>query len=316
MSETGNADMPERWQLALATLHGVQLVFSIIALGLAAYGVRYIAYNVLVYTLVTICTLIVCAYLIASRTYLRKIYWPYVDAAYHAWMLLFWVVDLGLLARLAYLWQGPQCAYDYRNGFTCVPYEKRSGTTTYGRFYGALVAGAVLAAFEFSLWIVTSAINWVDARRNKRTARDKEGDFQPRLEHESSSAAEPSCGLELQSTDDWRATSPDHSPQFDEIPITPPQAPWEFPESQIQRPGPQPLIDNDEHGFSKRDLGAARATLKELDDHSTPLAVFVVEQEGQATSLPRPLVPTYQVGRSDFRVTNVSDDDSTFVIGE
>jgi hypothetical protein len=165
MSETGDADLPKP-RLALVALHAFQLTLAIIILGLAAYAVRFIAYNVLVYTLVVasqplasnmtciadvyqaICTILVCAYLVASHTYLKKIYSPYVAAAYHLWMLIFWVVDLGLFAHLAKLWQGPECTYRYQNGFTCAPYEKRDATTTYGTFYAALVAGAVLAAFE------------------------------------------------------------------------------------------------------------------------------------------------------------------------
>lgn len=150
----------------LVALYAFQLTLALIILGLAAYAVRFIAYNVLVYTLVVasrpltsnmaciadfyqvICTILVCAYLIASHTYLKNIYSPYVAAAYHLWMLIFWVVDLGLSAHLAKLWQGPECTYHYQNGFTCAPYDKRDATTTYSTFYGALVAGAVLAAFE------------------------------------------------------------------------------------------------------------------------------------------------------------------------
>ena len=67
-------------------------------------------------------------------------------------MIIFWIVDLGLVAHLAGLWQGPDCTYDFRNGYACAPWDRRDvsarSTTTYQTYYGALVAGAVLAAFE------------------------------------------------------------------------------------------------------------------------------------------------------------------------
>jgi hypothetical protein len=67
-------------------------------------------------------------------------------------MLIFWIVDLALVAQLAKVWSDPECTYDLRNEYMCAPYQKRqttsNGTTSFETFYGALVAGAVLAAFE------------------------------------------------------------------------------------------------------------------------------------------------------------------------
>jgi hypothetical protein len=70
-------------------------------------------------------------------------------------MLIFWIVDLGLVANLARIWHNPDCGYSYYyDSYTCY-YGKRdlSGigkrdTTTVGAYYGALVAGALFAAVQ------------------------------------------------------------------------------------------------------------------------------------------------------------------------
>jgi hypothetical protein len=41
-----------RWTVII---HGVQAVFAIIILGLDAYGIRWIAYNALIFSLVAVC---------------------------------------------------------------------------------------------------------------------------------------------------------------------------------------------------------------------------------------------------------------------
>ena len=103
-----------------------------------------------------ICTLGVCAYLLASQLFLHKIYNMYIALALHLWMLLFWVVDLGLVANLARLWSGD---YSYGFGYYYSSYygyrkrdlvvlSKREETTTYEAYYGALAAGATFAAVE------------------------------------------------------------------------------------------------------------------------------------------------------------------------
>jgi hypothetical protein len=67
-------------------------------------------------------------------------------------MLMFWVIDLGLLAHLARIWQGPECTYEFHVGYICAPYERRDlharQTTLYSSYYGTLLVGAILAAFE------------------------------------------------------------------------------------------------------------------------------------------------------------------------
>jgi hypothetical protein len=155
-----------RWTIAV---HAVQLVFAIVVLGLDAYGIRYIPYNALIFSLVVcLCTMAVCAYLIAAQTFLHNMYNVYIALAVHAWLLLFWVIDLGLVANLAAMWgNGDRCfttSYGW-GGTYC--YTKRDlahvakrdyGYTTYAAYYGALAAGAVFAAVQLVTWTLTSFI--------------------------------------------------------------------------------------------------------------------------------------------------------------
>jgi hypothetical protein len=100
-----------------------------------------------------LCTLFVTIYLLVSQLFIHKIYYGVVALAFHVWMLIFWVVDLGLVANLAHLWSGPQCSYSYYYGYNCSYYVKRGvlqarDETTFTAYYGALVAGAVFAAVQ------------------------------------------------------------------------------------------------------------------------------------------------------------------------
>jgi hypothetical protein len=67
-------------------------------------------------------------------------------------MLVFWLIDLSLLAYLARTWQSLECTYNLRTRYMCEPYKKRGidgrRVTTLNTYYGALVAGALLAASE------------------------------------------------------------------------------------------------------------------------------------------------------------------------
>lgn len=78
-------------------------------------------------------------------------------------MLIFWVVDLGLVANLARIWASPSCSvsYSYFYGYTSSCYYKRGEwggglegrglekrDTTVGMYYGALAAGAVFGAVQ------------------------------------------------------------------------------------------------------------------------------------------------------------------------
>jgi hypothetical protein len=94
----------------------------------------------------------VCIYLITAQIFARKLYSPYTASAYHAWMIVFWIIDLGLAAHLVNLWSSNNCTDNFRNSYVCVPYEKRidneARSILNSRYYRTLVAAALLAAAE------------------------------------------------------------------------------------------------------------------------------------------------------------------------
>lgn len=81
-----------------------------------------------------------------------------IALALHVWMVIFWIVDLGLVANLARIWGSASFSYysyGYCYGYYCTYVKrdlenlgKREETTTYNAYYGALAAGAVFAAVE------------------------------------------------------------------------------------------------------------------------------------------------------------------------
>lgn len=83
--------------------------------------------------------------MIASRTFFTRFDNLHVSLGLHAWMLVFWVVNLGLTAQLANDWN-PQCSYTPEAGKICSTLAKRD--TTFRTYFGALVASAVLIGLE------------------------------------------------------------------------------------------------------------------------------------------------------------------------
>ncbi|KAF2867920.1 hypothetical protein BDV95DRAFT_597678 [Massariosphaeria phaeospora] len=138
-----------QWTLII---HAVQLLFAIIVLGLAAYGVSLIPYNALIFSLVVcIVTLGIAAYMVATQLFLHALYNMYIALAGHALMIIFWIVNLGLTANLAKLWSAPVC--DYYWGYSYCVYD--DGFQTY---YGALAASAFFCGAQFALWVLSTII--------------------------------------------------------------------------------------------------------------------------------------------------------------
>ncbi|PVI06594.1 hypothetical protein DM02DRAFT_667473 [Periconia macrospinosa] len=167
-----------RWTLAL---HAVQFVFAIIILGLSAYGVSYVPYARLAFSIVVaICTMGVTIYLTASQLVAHKLYQGVVALAFHVWMLIFWIVDLGLVADLASIWSSPSCytSYSYFYGYSSRCYYKRAleargalekRDTTVGAYYGALAAGAVFAAVQLVTWALSAVILLIHFNKHRST---------------------------------------------------------------------------------------------------------------------------------------------------
>ncbi|KAF2007467.1 hypothetical protein P154DRAFT_529080 [Amniculicola lignicola CBS 123094] len=154
-------------------IHGAQGVLALIILSLDAYGIHWIAYNALIFSLVAcILTLAAVAYGLATQIFLTGLYNKFIWLGLHLLMLIFWIVDLGLVANLARIWAGAGCGYSYYYGYYCSYGWKRSvdyyemgssglvkrEDTTVGAYYGALAAGAFFAAMQFALWGVSFVI--------------------------------------------------------------------------------------------------------------------------------------------------------------
>ena len=57
MSETGTGHVHSlhRTRILLVLLHSVQLILAVVVLGLDSYGIQYIPYNALIYSLAVVC---------------------------------------------------------------------------------------------------------------------------------------------------------------------------------------------------------------------------------------------------------------------
>lgn len=94
------------------------------------------------------------SYILGTSIFLHKLYHPFIVLGLHSLMLLFWIVDLGLVANLAHLWSSPTYCYGYYCNYNYYWYKKRDvDYTTVQGYYGALVAGAIIAAIELYVFI-------------------------------------------------------------------------------------------------------------------------------------------------------------------
>ena len=94
-------------------------------------------------------------YLIIFRYKYPEAYSHVVRPFLNLWMLVFWIIALGLLASLAEHWQQPQCTYSFASGYECTSLPKKRpkiphkrDTTTYTAYSAALIAGTVFSSFE------------------------------------------------------------------------------------------------------------------------------------------------------------------------
>lgn len=86
------------------------------------------------------------SWLLASRTFLSKFDNVWIALGLHAWMLVFWIVDLGLTADLTREWS-PQCSYTPEAGKICSTYVTKRDTT-FKTYYGVLIASSVLIGLQ------------------------------------------------------------------------------------------------------------------------------------------------------------------------
>lgn len=84
--------------------------------------------------------------MITSKTFLTKFDNKWVSLGLHAWMVVFWIVNLGLTADLARDWS-PQCSYAKGSDKICETFVTKRDTT-FRTYFGALVASAVLIGLQ------------------------------------------------------------------------------------------------------------------------------------------------------------------------
>ncbi|KAG9205579.1 hypothetical protein G6514_007184 [Epicoccum nigrum] len=169
--------------------HVAQIIVAVAILGLAAYGVDYIKYDVLIYSVtVCACSLLVSTWMIASKTVVRKYDNKWVSVGLHAWMNVFWIVNLGLTASLAKEWS-PQCSMDEMADKICSTYVTKRDTT-FKVYFGALVGSASLIGVQVLLWLGTTALLALDLKQRRSTvSQAPEGDSAPRFSADSQGTA-------------------------------------------------------------------------------------------------------------------------------
>ncbi|CAO2657330.1 Nn.00g034560.m01.CDS01 [Neocucurbitaria sp. VM-36] len=215
------------------------MLLSTAVLGLDAYGIRYVVRNVLVYSLVVaLCTTMVCIYLLVSRSILPKFYDIYVALGLHLWMLIFWSVDLGLIAYLVRQWEQPRCIYRSGTGVQCTSYGRRDPTAfikrddaSYDLHSGFLIAGAVLAALEVILWTVSASLVVLNVAKQHSTVVREDAWPQPQAyEHHLPETIQ--LGSAQGHHEQWDTTSGATTPRSTAQPILPsPGEPTDSPQT-------------------------------------------------------------------------------------
>ncbi|KAF2856608.1 hypothetical protein T440DRAFT_383030 [Plenodomus tracheiphilus IPT5] len=165
-------------QVLLLILHATQLVMAIILMGLTAYNVHYVAYEILAACLfVEISTMMVATCLIVCRIRYARIYSHYASTVLQVLIFALSIIALGLLASLAQKWKQPQCTYDFKTGYRCSSNKKRGlrtlherDFTSYNTYSGALIAGSILISLQIILWAITTGLAVFDIWTDHKTA--------------------------------------------------------------------------------------------------------------------------------------------------
>lgn len=155
-----------------------QLVLAVVILGLAAYGVTFVAFDgdsLMLFT--TLVTMIITVYYIVATTVLPAAYNYWAILGLDMFAVLFWIISFSLLA-----WEvaafGWGLSYAGTSSTSCDIYgycykkrdlgiEKRA-TTDYYTYRNALAAAAGLGGLEFIMFIVTLVITAIHVHRHRK----------------------------------------------------------------------------------------------------------------------------------------------------
>ncbi|OAL56610.1 hypothetical protein IQ07DRAFT_594105 [Pyrenochaeta sp. DS3sAY3a] len=230
MNETGRqrrARLPPRQVLTLV-LHGVQLLLAITITALEAYALRYVVYRFLVFPLIiVISTLVTCSFLITSKLYRPKLESVFAVAVLQVCMLLFWIIDLALVIRVASIWRDPSCDVGTGYEYQCNPLKRRfSGrlvqrsASSNARHGGFLVALVILAVVEVIMWTISLGVLVFDTLKPRPNSLSRDEMTPPQM-----STLNPGVV---------------HLPT-PEIAINP----WDYPAQEPSRSAPEPILPDD-----------------------------------------------------------------------
>ncbi|CAA9965683.1 hypothetical protein P3342_011688 [Pyrenophora teres f. teres] len=150
-------------------LHAVRILLALIILCLDTYAIHFSGDLAMVYSLIlAISTIFVCVYSIACMRFFRNYYNFNIQIGLQWSFMFFWLVNLGLVATRAHQWQRSKCTdltvLEYSMHCPGVGAEgglhvlQNGGTTAVKTYTGALIAGAILAAFQVIFWAIMTAL--------------------------------------------------------------------------------------------------------------------------------------------------------------
>ncbi|KAK3694781.1 hypothetical protein B0T22DRAFT_81587 [Podospora appendiculata] len=141
----------------------VQLVFSVIVLGLAAFGIYYLAFDGDCFILaVAIMTLITSIYHIVAWFGAPNIFNYWAILSLDILLLIMWLASFALLAsQVAWFFAVTSYSYDYYSGYS---YSTTKGDNIVA---SCLAAAAGLGGLEFALHIISLSIHSVMLHRHR-----------------------------------------------------------------------------------------------------------------------------------------------------
>ncbi|KAF2022087.1 hypothetical protein BU24DRAFT_37269 [Aaosphaeria arxii CBS 175.79] len=275
-----------RWTLII---HGVQVLLAIIILGLAAFGVHWIAYNALIFAIVcSILTFAFCGYIIGTTLFFHALYNGFIVFGLHCLMCIFWLSEMGLVANLARIWGSLSSLYGYYGGYDYYykrdlevrsTLSKRESVPTIKQYWGALTAGALFGAAELLLWVGSGVLVFIYLNKHRKNAANNTQAQQlpPYPHNPNQPAAGPEkfaqTGVPQQLAPVYQQ-QPQQQPQFHNgVPqgyqVSPPSAP-QSPQQHYAQPYMQPQHTG---GYGQDPVGRTVSPLSP-PQHSQPASQF------------------------------------------
>lgn len=208
-----------------------QLVIAVVILGLAAYGVTFVAFDGDSLSLfMALATMIITVYYIVATTALTVAYNYWAILALDIFAIVFWLISFALLGSeiavygWGYSYSSSSSSYCYA-GYCIkkrdVGIEKRA-TTNYYTYRNAMAAAAGLGGLEFILFIITLVFTSIALHRHRKAG----GHCMPNSVNTGGPVTHEQKDVELQGQGQY-------APQAQQ---TQPQQPYYPPQQQQQQP--------------------------------------------------------------------------------